>query len=127
MAYTTPTLGDFLIRFPVFSDSDPSIITALLAEATAQLDQSWREEDYAPAILYLTAHLLATDNSGEGEDIEIGGAQGAISSESFGGLSVSYASPSNNALSDSAQFGSTAYGRRFLVLLRNNRGGPVAI
>jgi hypothetical protein len=127
MPYTVPTRADFTSRFPVFADSDSALIDRLLAEASASVDESWVEGDYQPAILYLTAHLLATDNSGEGDAVNIGGAGGGVlTSESFGGMSASYATPSfaEGSLSSNDQYGTTEYGRRFLALLKRNVGGP---
>jgi len=124
MPYTVPTLQQFRSRFPIFDDKDDSVITALLDEASGQVDTSWRERDYQPAIMYAAAHLLATDNSGDGEDVEIGAAGGGqIVSESFGQMSVSYSTGGSAAgsLSASERWGSTEYGRRYLSLLKQNK------
>lgn len=129
MPYTKPTYDQFVERFPIFGDREESLISSLIDEAANSIDQTWRELDYQPAILYLAAHLLATDNSAEGEEVQFGSAGGgAISSESFGGMSISYAtagSAGSGSLSASEAYGSTSYGRRFLQLLRANRGGPL--
>jgi hypothetical protein len=127
--YTTPTYEEFITRFPIFEDKEKPTVEALLAEAATQIDNSWVETDYQSAIMYLTAHLLATDNSGEGEEVEIGGANnGVIASESFGPMSVGYATGgASGSLSSSDQYGSTVYGRRFLALLRKNKPAIVAV
>ena len=128
MPYTKPTVDDFTTRFPIFADYDEDQIQRCLDEAFNMIDATWREVDFQPGVLYLAAHLLATDNAGEGEEVAYGNAgSGAIASESFGGMSISYANGSSNAgsLSASEAYGSTVYGRRFLQLLRYNRGGPV--
>lgn len=128
MPYTVPTVDDFLARWPIFGDSDSDLIQQMLDEAAGQIDISWREADYQPAILYLSAHLLATDNSDEGAEVVIGGSQGAIASESFGGMSISYATAgSADASANASQYGSTEYGRRFYNLLIKNRGGPLVV
>lgn len=126
MPYTTPTAAEFKTRFPIFTDKDEPLITLLLAEAASEIDATWREADYQPAILYLTAHIFSTDNSTEGDAVEVGGSTGAIASESFSGMSVSYAQRSGS-LSASDRYGSTEYGRRYLALLRKNCGGPIAV
>lgn len=128
MPYTKPTVAEFQARFPIFEDADEAAIQIVLDEAFNSIDETWRELDFQPAILYLAAHLLATDNSGEGEEVEFGNAgAGAVASESFGGMSISYSQGNSSAgsLSASEAYGSTSYGRRFLQLLRANRGGPV--
>ena len=62
------------------------------------------------------------DNSGEGESVEIGSSGGAagVSSESFGGMSISYATGGSGSGSDAAAYGSswgsTVYGRRFTAM-----------
>ena len=65
MAYETVTVEQFIARFPIFSDKDGDYVQVLLTEAGTSVDNSWREEDYPYAIMYLTAHLIATDNSDE--------------------------------------------------------------
>lgn len=130
MPYTLPTSDQFYTRFPIFEDVDPATITALILEASNQVDNTWIENDYQPAIMYLAAHLWATDNSGEGDDVEIGDlGSNVVASESFGGgLSVSYrqgAAGSGIAMSD--MYGTTVYGRRFLQMAMRNKPGVVAI
>jgi L-aminopeptidase/D-esterase-like protein len=129
MAYEAPTTEEFLARFPIFADKDEAVIEACLAEATNTVDTSWRELDYKPAIMYLAAHLVATDNSGEGESVDVGAGAGAIASESFGGMSISYdnSGGSANAAASKSQWGSTEYGRRFYQMLTRNKPGPVTI
>lgn len=132
MPYTTPTAAQFKTRFPIFGDTDNGIIDALIAEASRRVDHSWKDGDYQPAIMYLTAHLLATDNSSEDSSVQIGAAGGrTIASESFGGgLSRSYANSSFTAegsLSSDDEYGTTEYGRRYYSLLKLNKGGPLVI
>jgi hypothetical protein len=122
MPYTIPTSDDFFARFPIFEDADDDTITALIAEAASAIDESWREADYQPAILYLTAHLWALDNSQAGEDVTIGG-PGNVQSESFAGMSVSFAKQSLTSGVSSTTYGSTEYGRRYYALLLKNKPG----
>lgn len=134
MAYAIPTLDEFFARFPVFEEATPEQVQALINEAAGKVDETWLEKDYKPAILYLTAHLLVLDASQEGDTPAIGpsGAGQVIASESISGMSVSYF----NNQSGSSRFGQTSkaseyemteYGRRFLSLLRLNRGGPLVV
>jgi hypothetical protein len=125
MAYTAPTTDDFTARFPQFEDTDSDQIQAVLDEAINSVDTSWREVDYAPAILYLTAHLLTVENSsGAGG----GSSSGIIASESFGGMSISYDnSRSADDQAANSQYGSTSYGRSFYRLLKLNKTGPVTV
>lgn len=129
MPYTIPTVDQFRTRFPIFDSAEDGLITVLLEEASGHVGTDWRESDYQPAIMYLAAHLLATDNSGEGEEVEYGPAGGGeVASESFGGMSISYKSGNTGgSLSASERYGSTTYGRRYLALLRSNVPAIVAI
>lgn len=127
MAYTVPTLETFRARFPIFSDKDDTMIELIIAEAAGKVDQSWLERDYAPAILYLAAHMVATDNSGEGEAVEVGDT-GSISSESFGGMSIAYSRSVQVTTNElHAEYNRTSYGRRYLALLRANFPPVVSI
>lgn len=124
MPYTIPTADQFFERFPIFEDADEDTITALLAEAASQIDNSWREADYQPAIMYLAAHMWALDNSQSGEEVEIG-SPGSISSESFAGMSVSYSSSPMSSGVSATGYGQTEYGRRYYQLLLKNKPGVV--
>lgn len=127
MPYTTPTREEFKTRFPIFAAKTDEAIDAALLEASGQVDESWREQDYQIALMYLAAHLLATDNSAAGEEPEIGAAAGQVASESFGGMSISYASTSESNAANKSQWGTTEYGRRYYGYLIKNRYGPVVI
>lgn len=129
MPYTTPAYTDFIARFPIFNDVatyPQPVVEMLLAEAASKLDQDWIEKDYQPAILYLTAHMLATDNSTEGDTVDIGGPTSLVS-ESFAGMSLSYKgmTPAPGTAMASGTFGSTVYGRRYYELLKNNKPAVV--
>lgn len=111
MAVDAPTYVEFIARFPNFSDATQAQIEAIITEATSTVDESWRVEDQKKAIMYLVAHMLQI----EAEQIE----GGAISSESFGPISVTYARNTNES-----SIGSTVYGRYWLALARLNFAGP---
>jgi hypothetical protein len=131
MPYTVPTVDQFQTRFPIFADADTELVQMILDEAAGSVDKSWIERDYQPAIMYLAAHLLATDNSEEGDSVNIGGANaGAIASETFGAISVSYQNSASNVAGSSSLtdlYGGTVYGRRFLALLRRNKPAIVVV
>src|SRR4029078_8082328 len=56
MAYSAPTVDDFLTRFPEFVDQDEDLIQALLNEAGRQADGTWNDTDRKNAVMYLAAH-----------------------------------------------------------------------
>jgi hypothetical protein len=125
--FTQPTVDDFIDRFPIFAKADYDQIEFCLDEASGQVDTTWLEQDYRPAILYLTAHLLATDNSQAGEEVQFGPPPGSVVSESFPGMSVTYDKPLADEAATNSQYGSTFYGRRFYALLMRNQGGPIVV
>lgn len=128
MAYVAPTYADFIARFPIFGNTDTypqSVVEAILVEATNAIDETWLETDYKPAIMYLAAHMLATDNSSEDTDVEFGPGPSFIQSESFAGMSTTYSKGSTDAAGQSKIYGSTVYGRRYYVLLQKNKPAVV--
>lgn len=129
MPYTTPTYADFIARFPVFDNQitwPQSMVELILAECANNIDSSWVENDYQPAIMYMTAHILTTE-AGADAGAPSAGPETYLSSESFSGMSMSYAKISNNGtLSQSETWGSSSYGRRYLDLLRKNKP-PVVV
>lgn len=108
MPYTVPTVQDFKDRFPEITATDPQIQSAL-NEGAAAVDTTWLIQDYQPAILYFAAHVLRSGQI-------IGGPSAGISSESFGGYSVSYRT-------DLGYWSTTVYGNNFYRLLRRNKYG----
>ena len=126
MPYELPTADQFRTRFPEFAEEEDARLDALILEASGQVDTSWVEADYQPAIMYLAAHLLAGDNAAAEESESGGSGDGNISSENFGPLSVSYDNSSSNSDSQSG-YTSTSYGRRYLALLKKNKPAILAI
>jgi hypothetical protein len=129
MAYTFPTLDEFKARFPSLTDGkEDAFLQFFLDEAANVVDTSWRESDYKTAIMYLAAHLLASEE-GAGGDAGAGvTGSGVIASESFGGMSISYDnSKSAGDAAANSQWGATVYGRRFYQMLKLNKPSIVSI
>jgi hypothetical protein len=127
MAYEAPTYAEFIARFPIFDDTTKwpqAMVEAVIVEATNNIDTSWVEADYKPAIMYQTAHILSIENAAAGSDPVVG-PQTYLASESFAGMSMSYAKVEGGTLSSSEAWGSTSYGRRYLDLLRKNKPAVV--
>lgn len=125
MPYTKPTVDQFRVKFPTFSGVGNPTVQAAIDEASASVDQSWIEADYQPAILYLAAHILVvdgaiTDGLGLGA---VGGAiaAGVLSEAKVGDVTAKLASGGNSGGSSAGGYGSTAFGSRYLQLLRRNQ------
>ena len=128
MAYTAPTVAEFKTRFPalVVGKSD-DLIQMFLDEANRSVDTSWIEGDYKTAIMFLAAHNMSMEDASVGAGGG-GTGSGVVSSESFGGMSISYDN-SDSANDDAAksEWGGTEYGRRFYRLLKLNKPAIVSI
>ncbi len=124
MAYVAPTASDLKARYPAFADVADALVSATLVDAGRHVDDSWTEGDYAPAIMALAAHMLATEGSVSGV---VAPAHGNLVSKSMGDASETYAQPSGGDLFQS-DYATTPYGRKFLMLQRVNvGGGPVVV
>lgn len=122
MPYTTPTVDEFKARHPLFDDVADPYVEAVIEDASSFVDDSWFADDYKPAIMYLTAHMLLCEGA-------LGGAvdtAGLIVSDKLGDASTTYANAIDPTKSVS-DYGSTAFGRRYLELLRVNQRGPVTV
>lgn len=119
MAYVAPSPSDFKTRFPQFATVDDARVQIFLTDAGNAIDITWLEKDYSPAIQYLAAHLMTLDDIAGGGD-DTGQQAGPISSESFAGMSVSYAKR-DQTIAEKSTFGSTSYGRRYYELLIKNK------
>lgn len=114
MAIDTPTVDEFLERFPSFEGKD-DLIELLIPEAAGFVSESWKTEDQQPAIMYLVAHFLTMEGPGFAT-------KGQVTSESFGPMSTSY------QVSKTQGYETTEFGRRWLVYQRrNSRGGIVVV
>lgn len=120
MPYTTPTADELQARHTKFASVADATIDAYITEANRTVDETWLEDDYQPAIMYLAAHLMVMEGV-------LGGkvdTAGLITSRKLGDASVTYgkAMADNLNISD---YGATAYGRRYQDLLRRNHPAVV--
>lgn len=126
MAYDVPLPSELKIRFPIFASVSNVIVDAAIVEANRQVDDSWTEPDFAPAIMYLAAHNMVMEGV-----VSITGAPspvttGPLTGMSTGDASESYAQSRTGGI-DMGQYGATEYGQRFAALRKRNVGGPVII
>ena len=135
MPYTIPTIADFRARFPEFATTADPAITAAILNASDFVDQSWSENDYQPAILYLAAHLVvlqrdAAQAASDTGGVNVGDDTVYVSSVSMEGRSISYSQRSGSAASTrksttvitgATEFlRQTFYGRMYEKLMRRN-------
>lgn len=125
MAYEFPTPADFKARFPEMATMDDAIIARVLADAGLFVDTTWAEPDYAPAIMYLAAHLLQWAQNYLSPDGG-GGSVGVdtyLKSVAFADRRLTYDvvnKTASTATNGDAAFDSTYYGTMYLMLLRRN-------
>jgi hypothetical protein len=115
--YDPVTVDDFFTRFPRFATADEYLIASLLEEASGQVDDSWLATDFKPATLYLVAHMYVMETGDAATNT------GAIVSESFSGMSRTYANKGSKATNLDA----TEFGRRFVELRNGNFPGVVIV
>lgn len=126
MAYTVPTAADLKAYYPAFTSVSDDTINLYIARVSgasgADVDQSWTEGDYGPAIMAAAAHRMARAGV-------IGGGSGSVNGTSgverfrSGSVDVSF---NADAVKQSLAGGwsSTSYGQDYIELLARNRGGP---
>ena len=118
MAVDMPTPEEFMARFPQFDGQDDQVEVAL-NEAARSVGETWIANDQKDAIMYLAAHLMTEEAQYDGSS---GG--GPIASESFGPISVSYASPSS---ANDGYLATTIYGKRFIRLRKRSFPGIAVV
>jgi len=107
--------ADFKIRFPEFDSIDDARIQVFIDDAVLQVNETYWGDKYNMGLYYLTAHYLylaekSADGSGSGSG-------GAVASRAVDGVSVSYNNMTPDNQSD-AYYASTAYGQRYMSLMR---------
>jgi hypothetical protein len=111
-SYIEPTVSDFLDRYPRFSTYDEYLVHFTLDLAIDTVGESWLVKDRANAQMLLCAHWLVTESG----DVT---RPGIVASESFGPMSVSYATQGTL----NSDYSRTEYGQRYARLLRLNFPG----
>jgi len=135
VALTPPLPLTFLARYPSFKDASPELVTLLLQEALGAVDETWIEADRQPALLAYAAHLLAVElygtptlDTGNGQKMLV---TGPLSSAEVGPVKASFSEGAGGGSGgDSAAAGglaTTAYGRRYLELLRRNKPAVLVV
>ncbi|MFD0848195.1 DUF4054 domain-containing protein [Sphingosinicella xenopeptidilytica] len=120
MAHTLPTPANLKTRYPEFTAVADATVQYWLTDAERFVDASWREADYAPALMAVAADSMAKGGLLPGE---AGLALTGVSSFKSGTFSANI---SDAAQTQAAEGGwsATKYGREFKMLMRRNFGGP---
>lgn len=140
MPYTPPTAASFKLRFPEFTPVADATITAILAEQAIQVGESWFEDDRAPALQYLVAHLLTIQGEpARSLEIAAGGsgsqsANGPMKRRKVGDVETEYQNSNERIGTGSgvntvgrSGYELTMYGRQFQLYLRRNHRTMFAI
>ena len=129
MAYVAPTAADLKARFPEFTAVSDVLVNLILAEAKAQVGETWLERDRKTATLYLAAHMLAMEGEpGRSAGGTSGGTSGPVRRRKVGDVETEFAGFGSSASGASASdYGLTAYGRLFFDLLRKNFPGVAVV
>lgn len=120
MAWTAPTVEEFKIRFPAFADVAEATVQAILDEAVGDVGEWWVEADRTPAVLHLTAHLLAAQGLGVGAGGSGAALTGAIKRRKVGDVELEFAGVGAAGSGSLGVYVTTVYGRRYLELMRRN-------
>lgn len=123
MAYNAPTAADLIARYPAFAAVAVETINVHLADAAASdVDTTWAEADYAPAIAAAAAHRMALLGIGESSEVQKY-ARAGVTGIRTGNFSANF-SDAKVAKASGDGFDATPYGHAYKVLLKKNKGGP---
>jgi hypothetical protein len=126
MAYSVPTAADLKAYYPAFADVADVTVDLYIARVSgtsgADVDETWTEGDYGPAIMAAAAHRMARAGM-LSSGVAGGGAAAGVESFKSASVSIQF---SADAVSASVKGGwaSTPYGLDYAELLQRNKGGP---
>lgn len=123
MAYDVPTAATLKATYPAFAGvADATVDIHLATASTTAVDTSWREADYAPAIVAFAAHRMALLNIGDHGQVA-GYARQGVTSLRSGSFGVSL-DPDKAKAAASGSLDATPYGQEYKRLLGMNKSGP---
>lgn len=118
MAYTVPSAANLKTRYPAFAAVADATVEYWIADAQRFVDTTWREVDYAPALMARAAHEMALGGIGAGSGIPEG-----VTSFKSGSFSANISDAAAQA-SVKGGLQATRYGREFAAIMRRNFAGP---
>lgn len=124
MPYVEPSPADLVARYPAFAAVDPATIQYWLTDSLRYVDQSWMEQDYAPALIAHAAYEMAKRG--------VPGIAASAAASAIGqGLSRWRSGSADLQFSDEAVkialaggYGVSIYGMEYAELLCRNKSGP---
>lgn len=126
MAYTVPTAADFKAIYPDFAAVEDATVMAWINRVNGRdVDTSWLEADFAPAIEAAAAHrmVLAKIPGIAASAMAAYAAAGVTEFQSGRTFSVKFNDDVVKRAA-SGEWDATSYGVEYLALLRKNKGGP---
>lgn len=123
MAYAKPAPADLRRRYPAFANVSDDDIQFWLTDAERFVDESWMEQDYAPALEAVAAHnMLRVNVTGLSFSKIAGLAAKGITQFKSGSFSAQLSDEAVAKITDGG-WASTPYGDDYLALLRRNKTG----
>lgn len=116
MAYTKPTPSNLKTRYPAFAAVADDTVQYWLTDAERFVGETWREADYAPALMACAAHHMAQSGV-------VGGA-GALPQGVTNFKSGTFSAQISEAQAAKTGFETTRYGLELRALMRRNFAGP---
>lgn len=116
MAYTTPTLAEFRALYPAFDAVADATVQAWLASGDTETAR-WGDDDRPSAVMLYAAHSMAEMGLGTAGAVPMG-----VTSFKSGTFSATV----SDMTASRTGFSATAYGRRYLDLMRRNFAGPIS-
>lgn len=127
MAYDPPTPDDLRAYYPAFAAVSDATIALYIDQVNGtDVDESWLEADFAPAIMSAAAHRMVRNGVAIAGGDLAGMAGAGLTDFQSGSMRVRF---SDEAVKAQIKGGwsTTQYGQNYAEMLRRNKGGPRVI
>ena len=112
------TPAQFKTRFPEFVSEDDARVQLFIDDSVLVLNEVYWDAKYDLGLSYLTAHYLALGNQTESGNASVG-KTGPVQSRAVDGASVSYGAGAVPKDQSEGYYLQTAYGQRYLALVKS--------
>ena len=129
MAYVAPTPATFKLRYTEFTAVSDTLVGLVLAEAIAQVGDTWLERDRSRAQMLLAAHTLTMEGEpGRSSSGQGSAGTGFVKRRKVGDVEVEFAGPGGGSGGSAATgFAATTYGPEYMSLMRRNFPAALAV